>query len=99
MLPLAETDDEWDAVVPDETVMRPGAEDLCVRLGLAGLPLTRLPDGSQPVYAVGDEHILKLFPAAAAADGVAEGRVLTHVEGRLPVPTPRVRDFGPYENG
>ncbi|MFF2775552.1 phosphotransferase family protein [Streptomyces sp. NPDC058052] len=99
MLPPVETDEEWDAVVPDESVMRPGAEDLCARLGLADRPLTRFTDGSQPVYAVGDDHVLKLFPGAAAQDGVAEGRVLSHVQGRLPVPTPRVRDSGPYENG
>ncbi|MEV8532382.1 aminoglycoside phosphotransferase family protein [Streptomyces sp. NPDC051211] len=99
MLPVVETDEQWDEVVPDETVMRPGAEDLCARLGLAGAPLTRFPDGSQPVYAVGDEHVLKLFPGAAAEDGVAEGRVLSHLQGRLPVPTPQVRSFGPYENG
>ncbi|MFF3940762.1 phosphotransferase family protein [Streptomyces phaeofaciens] len=99
MLPRVETDEEWDEIVPDETVMRPGAADLCARLGLAGAPLTRFPDGSQPVYAVGDTHVLKLFPGAAAQDGVAEGRVLTHLQDRLPVPTPRVRDFGPYENG
>ncbi|MET9951245.1 aminoglycoside phosphotransferase family protein [Streptomyces sp. NPDC006339] len=99
MLPPVETDQEWDAVVPDETVMRPGAEDLCARLGFAGAALTRFPDGSQPVYAVGDGHVLKLFPGAAARDGVAEGRVLAHVEGRLPVRTPEVRAAGAYENG
>lgn len=99
MLPPVETDEEWDAVVPDEKVMRPGAEDLCARLGLTGLPLTRFPDGSQPVYAVGDEHVLKLFPGAAARDGEAEGRVLSHVQGCLPVPTPQVHDAGAYENG
>ncbi|MFD5323498.1 aminoglycoside phosphotransferase family protein [Streptomyces sp. NPDC127092] len=99
MLPPVETDEERDAVVPDETVMRPAVEDLCARLGLAGRPLTRFPDGSQPVYAVGDDLVLKLFPGAAAQDGIAEGRVLAHVQGRLPVPTPQVRDFGPYENG
>ncbi|MFF5970924.1 phosphotransferase family protein [Streptomyces sp. NPDC012769] len=99
MLPSVETDEEWDAIVPDETVMRPGAEDLCARLGFAGAPLTRFPDGSQPVYAVGDGHVLKLFPAAAARDGVAEGRVLAHVGGRLPVRTPEVRAAGAYENG
>ncbi|NUP24389.1 MAG: phosphotransferase [Streptomyces sp.] len=99
MLPPVETDEEWDAVVPDETVMRPGVEDLCARLGLAGAPLTRFPDGSQPVYAVGDAHVLKLFPGAAARDGEAEGRVLSHLQGLLPVPTPRVRDTGGCENG
>ncbi|MFH8367211.1 aminoglycoside phosphotransferase family protein [Streptomyces sp. NPDC018031] len=99
MLPVVETDEEWDEIVPDETVMRPGAADLCARLGLAGAPLTRFTEGSQPVYAVGDEHVLKLFPKAAADDGVAEGRVLTYLQGRLPVATPEVRDFGAYENG
>jgi hygromycin-B 7''-O-kinase len=99
MLPVVETDEQWNAVVPDETVMRAGAADLCARLGLRGAPLTRFPDGSQPVYAVGDELVLKLFPGAAAQDGRAEGRVLSYLRGRLPVPTPQVQDFGPYENG
>jgi hygromycin-B 7''-O-kinase len=96
---VVETDEEWDAVVPDETVMRPGVRDLCARLGLAGAPLTRFTDGSQPVYAVGDELVLKLFPKSAARDGTAEGRVLSRLHGLLPVPTPKVHEFGPYENG
>ncbi|MEU7661936.1 phosphotransferase family protein [Streptomyces lincolnensis] len=99
MLPVVETDEEWDAVVPDETVMRAGAQDLCSRLGLAGAPLSRFAEGSQPVYAVGDELVLKLFPKAAAQDGLTEGRVLSHLHGLLPVPTPRVHDAGAYENG
>ncbi|WP_369215931.1 aminoglycoside phosphotransferase family protein [Streptomyces flavofungini] len=99
MLPEVTTDEEWDRVVPDEAVMRPGAEDLCARLGLAGAPLVRYPAGSQPVYAVGEAHVLKLFPKAAAEDGIAEGRVLSHIQGRLPVPTPRVHGAGAYENG
>ncbi|MEU5625442.1 phosphotransferase family protein [Streptomyces tendae] len=99
MLPAVETDDDWDAVVADESVMRPGAEDLCARLGFSGASLVRFPDGSQPVYAVGDDHVLKLFPGAAAQHGIAEGRVLAHVQGRLPVPTPAVRASGSYENG
>ncbi|MGW2599087.1 aminoglycoside phosphotransferase family protein [Streptomyces klenkii] len=99
MLPPVETDEQWDAVVPDEAVMRPGVEDLCGRLGLGGAPLVRFTEGTQPVYAVGDEHVLKLFPGSAARDGVAEGRVLSHLYGRLPVATPQVRAFGPYENG
>lgn len=51
MLPAVETDEEWDAVVKDEKLMRAGAEDLCARLGLPGADLTRFPEGSQPVYA------------------------------------------------
>ncbi|MEW2388382.1 aminoglycoside 3'-phosphotransferase/choline kinase family protein [Streptomyces venezuelae] len=99
MLPEVTTDEEWDRVVPDDTIVRPAAEDLCARLGLAGARLTRYSAGSQPVYAVGDAHVLKLFPGTAARDAVTEARVLGHVEGRLPVPTPRLHAEGPYENG
>ncbi|MGW0532981.1 aminoglycoside phosphotransferase family protein [Streptomyces sp. NPDC003032] len=99
MLPEVNTDEEFDRVIPDEAVMRPGAEDLCARLGLAGAPLTRYPEGSMPVYAVGDRHVLKLFPAVDADDATTEARVLSHVQGRLPVPTPQMRDAGAYENG
>ncbi|MFF8899770.1 phosphotransferase [Streptomyces lydicus] len=99
MLPRVETDDEGDAVVPDEAVMRPGAAALCERLGLAAAALTRYPAGSRPVYAVGTRYVLKLFPAAGAEDGIAESRVLAHLQGRLPVPTPYVHDAGEYGNG
>ncbi|MFE1176830.1 phosphotransferase family protein [Streptomyces sp. NPDC058773] len=99
MLPRVDTDDEWDAIVPDEAVMRPGAAALCTRLGIRADPLTRYPTGSRPVYAAGSRYVLKLFPAIAAEDGVTEARVLTHLQGRLPVPTPYVHDAGAYENG
>ncbi|WP_344341617.1 phosphotransferase, partial [Kitasatospora putterlickiae] len=99
MLPLVETDEQWDTVLSDEAVMRPGAADLCARLGLGGLPLERFAGGSQPVYAVGDAHVLKLYPKASAADGVAEARVLAHHAGRLPVPTPEPYDAGEYGDG
>ncbi|MEU5577644.1 aminoglycoside 3'-phosphotransferase/choline kinase family protein [Streptomyces huasconensis] len=99
MLPLVTTDEEFDRVVPDDTLMRPGAADLCARLGLGGAPLTRYADGSQAVYAVGDRHVLKLYPALDAQDCLTEARVLAHVQGRLPVPTPEVHDTGAYVNG
>lgn len=97
MLPAVETDEEWDAVVKDEKLMRAGAEDLCARLGLPGADLTRFPEGSQPVYAVGEDRVLKLFPTAAAQDGIAEGRVLSPLHG-LPAArpgAPRRRDRRP----
>ncbi|MEU9116551.1 hypothetical protein AB0D04_33580 [Streptomyces sp. NPDC048483] len=52
LLPRVDTDEEWDAVVPDERVMRPGAAALCTHLGLRDATLTRYPTGSQPVYKV-----------------------------------------------
>lgn len=99
MLPEVNTDEDWDAVVPDEAIMRPGVRDLLSRLDLAGAPLTRYSAGSMPVYAVGAGQVLKLFPTCDAEDGITEARVLAHVQGRLPVPTPDLHASGAYENG
>ncbi|MGD0243199.1 MAG: aminoglycoside phosphotransferase family protein [Streptosporangiaceae bacterium] len=81
------TDEEWRAVVWDEQVIRPAAEDLAGRLGLAGAGLRRYPDGSRPVYAAGDRRVLKLYPTVSGPDGVTEARVLEYLDGKLPVAT------------
>jgi hygromycin-B 7''-O-kinase len=99
MLPAVRTDEEWQAVVWDEEIVRPAAEDLAARLGLAGAGLRRYPGGSRPVYAVGDRRVLKLYPTVSAPDSVTEARVLEYLSGRLPVATPEVLAHGEYENG
>ncbi|MFI6155482.1 phosphotransferase family protein [Kitasatospora sp. NPDC051170] len=99
MLPVVETEEQWDALADDEAVLRAGAEDLCARLGLGGAPLERFAEGSVPVYAVGGAQVLKLFPPTSARDGVVEERVLGHLRGALPVPTPEVHAAGEYVNG
>jgi hygromycin-B 7''-O-kinase len=43
MLPAVGTDAEWQAVVFDEKIVRPAAEDLAARLGLTGAGLRRWP--------------------------------------------------------
>jgi hygromycin-B 7''-O-kinase len=99
MLPAVHTNQEWEAVVWDEGLIRPAAEDLAARLGLAGAGLRRYPDGSRPVYAVGDRLVLKLYPTVSAPDSGTEARVLEYVNGRLPVATPEFLACGEYENG
>jgi Ser/Thr protein kinase RdoA (MazF antagonist) len=99
MLPAVRTDAEWQAVVFDEEIVRPAAEDLAARLGLAGAGLRRYPGGSRPVYAVGDRRVLKLYPTVSAADSVTEARVLDYLSGRLPVATPELLAHGEYVNG
>ena len=99
MLPAVRTDEEWQAVVWDEKIVRPAAEDLAARLGLAGAGLRRYPEGSRPVYAVGDRRVLKLYPTVSAPDSVTEARVLDYLHGRLPVATPEILAHGDYENG
>jgi hygromycin-B 7''-O-kinase len=99
MLPAVRTDAEWQAVVWDEKIVRPAAEDIAARLGLAGAGLRRYPEGSRPVYAVGDRRVLKLYPTVSAPDSVTEARVLDYLCGRLPVATPELLAHGEYENG
>jgi hygromycin-B 7''-O-kinase len=99
VLPAVRTDAEWQAVVWDEEIVRPAAEDLAERLGLAGAGLRRYPGGSRPVYAAGDGRVLKLYPTVSAPDAATEARVLEYLDGRLPVATPELRACGEYENG
>ncbi|HYJ31859.1 MAG TPA: aminoglycoside 3'-phosphotransferase/choline kinase family protein [Candidatus Binatia bacterium] len=59
--------------------------------------LERFPSGSVPVFAVGDEHVVKLFPPTDRSWFDTERATLEHIEGRLPVPTPRL--IGSGESG
>ena len=99
MLPAVRTDQKWQAVVWDERVIRPAAEDLAARLGLAGTGLRRYPGGSRPVYEVGGHRVLKLYPTISAPGAVTEARVLEYLHGQLPVATPELQACGEYENG
>jgi hygromycin-B 7''-O-kinase len=99
MLPAVRTDQEWQAVVWDEQVVRPAAEDVAARLGLAGTLLRRYPDGSRPVYEVSGRRVLKLYPTSDAPGSLIEARVLEYIHGQLPVATPELLACGDYENG
>ncbi|PXY27012.1 phosphotransferase family protein [Prauserella muralis] len=68
---------------------------LCARLGLTG-PVERFPEGSLPVYAVGEDLVLKLYPPGDAAEARTETLVLRALDGRLPVPTPAVVGEGEW---
>jgi hygromycin-B 7''-O-kinase len=99
VLPAVRTDEELQAVVWDEKIIRPAAEDLAASFGLAGADLRRYPEGSRPVYAVSDHRVLKLYPTVSGPDSVTEARGLDYLWGRLPVATPELLSHGEYENG
>lgn len=75
----------------------PAVVALCARLGLAYRELTRFPDGSLPVYAVGDDLVLKLYPQEDADEARTETIVLHALDGKLSVPTPAVERTGEHE--
>jgi hygromycin-B 7''-O-kinase len=69
------------------------AESYRDRLGLAG-DVVRFEEGSLPVFAVGDDLVLKLFPPRYHGEAPIEAAVMEALHGRLPVPTPRCQGVG-----
>ena len=67
--------------------------EIARRHGLRG-EVRRYPDGTQPVFAVGGAHVVKLFPAEARRNGDNERDALAFLGGRLPVATPELRAAG-----
>lgn len=96
VLPPGATEDAFTTVCQDEAALRPGVERLCQRLGVDVPGLTRFAAGSRPVYASGD-LVLKLFPPVDLAGCRVEAGVLTAVQGKLPVPAPRVLAAGEHD--
>src|SRR6266704_6753394 len=62
LLPTADTLERYLAIRGDHARLRRGVTALCDRLGLHGVDIVRFTDGSLPVYAVGQERVLKLYP-------------------------------------
>lgn len=80
----------WDALRRDDAALRPGVDAVCARHRLGAAEVTRLPGGSVPVYALGERHVLKVFPPGEAAYARTEALALAAVAGRLPLPTPEL---------
>ncbi len=94
LLPRAEAVAEFQAVRRDEARLRPGAVEIARRHGLGGEEVARFEAGSLPVYAVGEGHVLKLYPPCHGAEFDIESSALELLQGRLPIPTPRLRATG-----
>ena len=96
MLPPASTAAEFSAIRRDEALLRPGVDAIIESHHLGG-EVIRFSDGSLPVYAVGDAHVLKLYPPVFASECTTESSVLSAIAGRLPIPTPRVEGLGEHD--
>ncbi len=97
LLPPADTLERYLAVRADQARLQPGVTALCERLGLRGADIVRFADGSLPVYAVGHNRVLKLYPGAFHDSYQVEHRVLEAIHQRLPIPTPGVEHAGEFE--
>lgn len=88
-LPSATTKQDWSALLRDDAALRPGVAAIAQRHGLGSAPVQRYASGSLPVYALGDRHVLKLYPPHEASFAAVEARVLEAVAGALPIATPQ----------
>ena len=95
MLPLVSTAADFASIRRDEALLRPGVDAIVAAHQLDG-DVVRFADGSLPVYAIGEAHVLKLYPPLYAAERETEASVLSTIAGRLPIPTPRVEAVGEH---
>lgn len=94
--PPAATVEAFRAIEKSDARLVEGARAACERHGVSGAPV-RFASGSLPVFGVGDAHVIKLFPPCHSAEADVEHDGLLAVQGRLPVPTPRLLARGALE--
>lgn len=96
LLPPSATDEQCE-LITDESLW-PGVKALCAELGHGAERITKFTEGSLPVYDLGDELVLKLYPVADIDDLATEEPVMRALHGRLPVPTPEVVATGRFDD-
>jgi hygromycin-B 7''-O-kinase len=88
--PTAHDDAGWDAALADDRALDAGVTAVLSRHRLAHEPRRRYDSGSLPVYAIGTDHVLKVFPPYEQEHASSEARVLAAVQAALPIPTPQL---------
>jgi hygromycin-B 7''-O-kinase len=73
-----------------------GVMRICEVLGVRARA-ERFAQGSRPVYALGNELVLKLYAPYDGDEAARESAFLEVLDGRLPIPTPRLHAVGTLE--
>ena len=60
--PHVTSSENYERIRRDDALFDPGAVAICETLGLSLPAIERYPDGSLPVYALGDSLVLKVYP-------------------------------------
>lgn len=97
LLPIIRTPEEHRASPRDEATYLPAVREICRRNGLPAERCAKYAGGSTIVFAIGADHVVKLFEPIFPGEAATERAVLERVEGRLAVPTPRVVAAGEME--
>jgi hygromycin-B 7''-O-kinase len=97
-VPAHSTKAELDVWLTRTEQLLAGVHVIARRHGVRGA-ISRIPEGSMPVFAVGDAAVLKLFAAPHHRWYVAERAFLDRIHGRLGVPTPEILGAGDEDEG
>ncbi|MEL6348467.1 MAG: aminoglycoside phosphotransferase family protein [Myxococcota bacterium] len=100
MFPSVATPEDFDALDLDDAAFLLAVFWLVQRISAARPGeegVKRFSAGSLPVFAVGAEQVLKLYPPCFVEEGAHEARWLKALEGSLPIPTPRLLGEGQDE--
>jgi hygromycin-B 7''-O-kinase len=93
-LPHADSAQGWSALLADDAALQAGIDTIVQRHGVAASAPRRYDSGSLPVYALGSQQVLKLYPPHDAEHAIVEAAVLARIDDRLPIATP-----APIANG
>jgi hygromycin-B 7''-O-kinase len=94
MWPLANTAEQYDAIARDEGALAPVLDAVAARCNVRVNDAVRFGEGSLPVYALGGDRVLKLYPPCFPEHAATEHNALMLVHGKLAIPTPRVEAVG-----
>src|SRR5439155_10242289 len=75
----------------------PAIQVICQRHGLHSDILMRFEGGTCIVFAVGDNHIIKLYPPYWRHECNVELTVANYIYNKLPISTPEIRVYGVLE--
>ena len=74
--PTIESEAHFESLFEDDATWLPGVEAILAREGLKDTPYERMPQGSNLVYGVGPEHILKICPPISSEEAGVEFSLL-----------------------
>jgi len=97
-IPVNAAGDELDAWLARTDQLLSGVRVIADRHA-AGGAIRRIPEGSMPVFAIGDAAVVKLFAAPHRRWYEAERAFLGRIHGRLGVPTPEILAAGDEDEG
>ena len=93
-MPKIESYEEFEKMKHNAGLWETAAHQILEQHGLAHLPLAIINEGSNIVFGIGSDRILKIFVPALRDQFESEKLVLNHIYGKLSILTPKLEHVG-----